>query len=103
MTNTEYEEVCKLTKNLDNLDPQELKAYLAIGLAGEVGELLNILKKKMYYSNYHVDYANLKDEMGDCLYYLTNLVTDCGWTLDEIKQVNQEKVKNVLARRATAE
>jgi len=103
MTTKTYETHCALTKNLDNLEPNELKAYLAIGLAGEVGEVLNILKKKLYYTQYNLDYVNLKDELGDCLYYLTNLITDCGWTLDEIMHLNQEKVKNILARRASAE
>ena len=94
---------CSLTKNLDDLDPQDLRAYLAIGLAGEVGELLNIVKKKMYYPGYHLDYQHLKDEMGDCLYYLTNLITDCGWTLEEIMEINSKKVKEILARNADCE
>ena len=98
-----YEKTCELTKNLDNLDGKELKAYLAIGLAGEVGEVLNLLKKKMYYMNYNMDYHKLKDEMGDCLYYLTNLITDCGWTLEEVMELNAKKVKEILARKALAE
>lgn len=103
MNTKTYEMTCSLTKNLDHLNPGELKAYLAIGLAGEVGELLNILKKKMYYPNYQLDYANLKGEMGDCLYYLTNLITDCGWTLEEIMELNSKKVKEILARKAVGE
>lgn len=103
MNTKTYEMTCSLTKNLDNLEPQELKAYLAIGLAGEVGEVLNILKKKLYYTQKNLDHVHLKDELGDCLYYLTNLITDCGWTLEEVMEVNSVKVKNILARKALAE
>lgn len=100
---TEYEYTCNLTKYLDGLEPAEVKPYLAIGLAGEVGEVLNLIKKKQYYTDYHLDYGNLKDELGDCLYYLTNLITDCGWSLEEIMQVNSKKVHELLARRAVGE
>ena len=49
MNLTDYEHTCALTKNLDDLEKEEVKSYLAIGLAGEVGEVLNLLKKKQYY------------------------------------------------------
>lgn len=103
MNTKTYEITCSLTKNLDNLEPQDLKAYLAIGLAGEVGEVLNILKKKLFYTQQNLDHIHLKDEFGDCLYYLTNLITDCGWTLEEIMEINSTKVKEILARRAVGE
>lgn len=103
MNTKTYEITCSLTKNLDDLEPNELKAYLSIGLAGEVGEVLNILKKKLYYTQQSLDYIHLKDELGDCLYYLTNLITDCGWTLEEIMEINSKKVKEILARRAVGE
>lgn len=99
MNTKTYEATCALTKNLDKLKPEDIKPMLAIGLAGEVGEVCNILKKRLYYTQYNMDIMNLKDELGDCLYYLTNLITDCGWSLDEIMEVNSEKVKNILARK----
>lgn len=100
---TDYEHTCSLTKYLDGLEPGDVKAYLAIGLAGEVGEVLNLVKKKQYYTDYRLDYTALKDELGDVLYYLTNLITDCGWSLEEIMEINSKKVHELLARKAVAE
>lgn len=97
MNTKTYETTCALTKNLDNLEEKDLKPMLAIGLAGEVGEVLNIIKKRLYYTEYSMDVSHLKDELGDCLYYLTNLITDCGWTLEDIMKNNSKKVQNILA------
>ena len=103
MNVTEYEYACSLTKCLDQLEASEVKPYLAIGLAGEVGEVLNLLKKQQYYNDYHLDYDLLKEELGDCLYYLTNLITDCGFSLDDVMESNAKKVHEVLARKLVAE
>ena len=103
MTNTEYEEICKLTKNIDNLDPDVLRLYLALGLTTEAGEAGDHIKKEICYFNHVLDKTKLKDELGDVLYYLTNLITHYGWSLEEVMDHNSNKVKNVLARRATAE
>lgn len=103
MNTKEYENICNSTKNLDNLDQDQLKAYLSIGLAGEVGEVLNILKKQLYYTQYDLNFIQLQDELGDCLYYLTNLVTECGWSLEDIMENNSKKVERILARRIVGE
>lgn len=79
-----YEITCSLTKNLDNLNETDLLEYLAIGLAGEVGEVLNILKKKKYYTQVNLDAYSLVDELGDCLYYMTNLLSELGLSLSKL-------------------
>lgn len=69
--------------------------YPALGLAGEAGEVANKVKKIIR------DGANafpklkeqLKDEMGDVLWYLSTLAGDLGFTLDEIAQFNLNKLK----------
>jgi len=99
----DYEHICASTKLLDDLEPHEVKPYLAIGLAGEVGEVLNLLKKKTYYKNYQLNDQLFKDELGDCLYYLTNLITDSGSSLEEIMEINSKKVQDLLARRLMGE
>ncbi len=99
----DYEHICATTKNLDDLERHELKSYLAIGLAGEVGEVLNLLKKKVYYKSYQLDDGLLKEELGDCLYYLTNLITDSGSSLEEVMEINSKKVQELLARRLMGE
>ena len=99
MTTDQYEKTCALTKNIDNLKDDDLEAYLAIGLSGEVGEVQNLIKKKKYYPGYNLDETALKDELGDCLYYLTNLASFYGYSLKDIMQCNSVKVKNILDKK----
>ena len=92
----EYLNLIALTKNLDNLNDKDLKSYLSIGLAGEVGEVLNLIKKDLFYTNNSVERERICDELGDCLYYLCNLVNELGFTFDDVVNKNSEKVKKII-------
>jgi NTP pyrophosphatase (non-canonical NTP hydrolase) len=65
--------------------------YCALGLAGEVGEVIEPLKK-WYRGTRALDLHKLRDEMGDVLWYLAELATRLGLTLEEIGQYNGEKL-----------
>lgn len=54
-----------------NEDTQNTNQYLnmAMGLVGEVGELVDLMKKEMYQGHKKPDYA---EEIGDILWYLVN-------------------------------
>jgi NTP pyrophosphatase (non-canonical NTP hydrolase) len=56
--------------NFDCPDPRVLHA--AIGLVTESAELIDALKKAMYYGK-SVDITNIKEEAGDILWYLAIL------------------------------
>tara|TARA_S200002703_G_scaffold152682_1_gene153346 strand:- start:1066 stop:1371 length:306 start_codon:yes stop_codon:yes gene_type:complete len=92
----EYLNLIALTKNLDNLNDKDLKSYLSIGLAGEVGEVLNLIKKDLFYTNHSVERERICDELGDCLYYLCNLVNELGFTIDDVIDKNSKKVKKII-------
>ena len=47
MTFEDYVENCKKTQNLDGLGREDLKNYLSLGLAGEAGEVVNVIKNKL--------------------------------------------------------
>lgn len=66
--------------------------YLAIGLAGEVGELLNMVKKSMRHG-FSFDPDTMKDELGDCLWYLTVLSHALGHDLSSVAGGNIEKLR----------
>lgn len=54
-----------------NEDTQNTNQYLnmAMGLVGEVGELVDLMKKEMYQGHKKPDYA---EEIGDIMWYLVN-------------------------------
>jgi len=79
--------------------PKEYRIiYPALGLAGEAGEAVEKVKKAVRlgatgYPNY-IDYAGLTKELGDVLWYLANIASDMGITLEVIAQLNIEKLKD---------
>ncbi len=69
----------------------------AMGLAGEVGEVMEHLKK--HYRDGKVPGDDLKLELGDVLHYLTVIAHAYGWTLDDIAQANVDKLAKRDAKR----
>ncbi len=84
------DQVCNLWKNIpDGVDSIH---FCAIGLAGEVGETLNIIKKSMRGEEINQDALEL--ELGDSLYYLARLANYLGFSLENIAETNLEKVRS---------
>ena len=65
--------------------------HMAVGISGEAGELLDAIKKHAIYQK-ELDFANVKEEAGDILFYLTGLLNDVGITLNECIEANREKL-----------
>ncbi len=64
-----------------------------LGLAGEVGELLGEHKKRLRDGDsYKLFPDRVKEELGDLLWYLSNVATKHGVTLDEIASHNLRKI-----------
>lgn len=64
----------------------------ALGLAGETGELVDLVKKHTYH-DHPLDTARVLLEAGDVLFYLTALVDQLGYGLDEVAEMNMDKLK----------
>lgn len=63
-----------------------------LGLSGEVGEFNDIIKKWIFHEKQlNIDHA--KKEAGDICWYLAMLCESFGWSLDEIMQMNVDKLK----------
>jgi NTP pyrophosphatase (non-canonical NTP hydrolase) len=76
-------------KRLSNLE------YPTLGLAGEAGEVANIVKKiQRDFGGEITDEvrAKLKDELGDVLWYIAACADELGLTLDEIAEYNVGKL-----------
>ncbi|MEM0201069.1 MAG: nucleoside triphosphate pyrophosphohydrolase family protein [Candidatus Micrarchaeaceae archaeon] len=67
--------------------------YPALGLAGEVGELLNKIKK-IARDKKAPDINDLKGEIGDVLWYLSQLSNEFGIDLNEAAEENIKKLKS---------
>ena len=69
--------------------------YPALGLAGEAGEVANKIQKILRDDRGKVTVLKkeeLKDELGDVLWYVTQLATEAGLSLDKIAESNIEKL-----------
>ena len=72
-------------------DPRSLLVPL-LGMAGEVGELLGEHKKWLRDGDsYKLFPERVKEELGDLLWYLSNVTTKHGLTLEEVADFNLSK------------
>ena len=72
-------------------------AYAALGLVEEAGETAGKLKKIIRDKNGVVsekDRQELVKELGDTLWYLTDMAYDLGVTLEQVATSNLEKVRD---------
>lgn len=69
--------------------------YTALGLAGEAGEVANKVKKIIRgdVSDLHEMVIALADELGDVLWYVSELASNVGISLDTIAERNLEKLQ----------
>ena len=71
--------------------------YPALGLAGETGEVLDKIKKIYRDNNMEFDREHriaIVKELGDVLWYLTNLAEDLGFNLSDVAQMNADKIES---------
>lgn len=64
-----------------------------LGLSGEVGEFNDMIKKWIFHEK-QLDIDHAKKEAGDICWYLAMLCESFGWSLDEIMQMNVDKLKS---------
>lgn len=62
-----------------------------LGLAGETGEVLDMVKKWVFHEK-ELDKEHLKKEIGDVMWYVAMLCESFGFDLDEILQMNIDKL-----------
>lgn len=69
----------------------------AFGLAGEAGEVMELLKK--HHRDGKHPGESLKLELGDLLHYLTVIARSYGWSLEDLMEANVTKLKARDAQR----
>ena len=90
MTLNEYQQLAARTIN-PTLTVQEQTEHALFGIASETGELLGLWQKAM--QGHAINDEHMLKECGDILWMLAELLTAKGYTLDEVAQMNIDKLK----------
>ena len=91
MTINEYQKLAMTTLN-PALSEKEVLLNGVMGLCGESGEAIDLVKKWMM-QGHALDKAHLAKELGDVAWYLAETATAIGWDLETILQNNIDKLK----------
>ncbi len=76
--------------------------HMIMGMATEVGELMDIFKKNFAYKK-EIDWVNAKEEIGDLMWYVANFCNINGFDIEEILQTNVDKLKARYPEKFTEE
>jgi NTP pyrophosphatase (non-canonical NTP hydrolase) len=90
MTLNEYQSLAQRTSSTHLVSAMIENGIL--GLCGETGEVADIYKKYLY-QGHEFDREAMKIELGDVLWYVAELATGLGVTLEEVAAGNIEKLR----------
>ena len=91
MTVNEYQKLAMTTLNPE-LSKKDVLINSVMGLCGESGEAIDIVKKWLSHGH-ELDREHLKKELGDIAWYLAEAATALNMDLEEILQANIDKLK----------
>lgn len=86
------EQYDELKRRLGNDTPQLRILHAAMGISGEAGELMDAVKKHILY-NKPLDVENVKEELGDLLWYISLALDRIGSSFDEVMKINHDKLE----------
>ena len=88
----EYQELAMATLNPE-LNKKDVLINSVMGLCGESGEAIDIVKKWLA-QGHELDKERLTKELGDIAWYLAEAATALDLPLEQILQANIDKLKN---------
>ena len=91
MTINEYQKLAMRTVNPE-LDKNQMLINSVMGLCGESGEAIDIVKK-WYAHGHELDREHLKKELGDIAWYLAEAATALDIDLSDVLEANIDKLK----------
>ena len=94
-----YQKEARKTAIYPNKDKNFI--YPTLGLVGESGEVAEKIKKILRDKNGNFDHKSklaIKKELGDVLWYLSNLCDELKFSLDDVAESNLEKLNLRLTR-----
>ena len=87
----EYQKLAMSTLNKE-LDKKDILINSVMGLCGESGEAIDIVKKWLA-QGHELDKDHLAKELGDIAWYLAEAATALDLSLEDILQANLDKLK----------
>ncbi|MBQ3566700.1 MAG: nucleoside triphosphate pyrophosphohydrolase family protein [Oscillospiraceae bacterium] len=91
-TANEMNTKCPITIIINGVTVDALMVNGLIGLNGEAGEAIDILKKHLFHGH-ELDREHLAKELGDVAWYLAVTAKAIGYDLETIFQMNIDKLK----------
>lgn len=91
MTGNEYQKAAMRTASDMNYDHYGLLVNGVMGLNGEAGECIDIVKKHLFQEHY-LDLEHMAKELGDVAWYLAVTAYAIGYNLDDIFDMNVKKL-----------
>lgn len=91
MTINEYQKEALRTANNIN-DTKSLLLNGTMGLCGESGECIDIMKKALF-QGHKLDEEHIAKELGDVAWYLAISAYALGYELEDILQMNVDKLR----------
>lgn len=99
ITIREYQEQSKRTcASLGDIKIDGL--HMVLGIITEGSEIADVYKKNIAYGK-ELDLVNIKEEIGDIMFYIANMCNLHEWNLEDILQTNIEKLKSRYPERFT--
>jgi NTP pyrophosphatase (non-canonical NTP hydrolase) len=96
MNADEYQELAARTliggPDFSITDEEIMIAWNALGLAGEAGEVADLVKKGIFHQH-GLDRDRLRKEIGDVLWYAAALCSKLGFSLSDVMEANIEKLR----------
>ena len=91
MNGNEYQKLAMKTLN-PSLNKKEILVNGVMGLNGESGEVIDIVKKHMF-QGHELDKDKIKKELGDVMWYIAEVCEALDLNLDEVMEGNIEKLR----------
>ena len=95
MMNQYQQKACGTFKPAVELNPEQIHLLdWAMGLGGESGEVLDLIKHSVFHQEDNLDKMELAKELGDVLWYVSAIATTCGIDLADVAALNSAKLEH---------
>ena len=89
MTGNEYQKLASRTIG-KNMCPSDQEGHALHGMVSEIGELHGLYQK--IFQGHGFDATHAMKELGDLLWFIAEYCTAFGWALEDVMQLNIDKL-----------